>query len=144
MSTVKKNKQYQMQASFTVEAAMVMGIILICLVTAIIFAYRCRDGVFRNYVAGEAALMTAHTEETWLTDLSETEAIEQYAHARLSVLGRYTDQNLSLSRDRLSETATARHGDEEYTAKIADIENYMRLSSVIKDFVEKKEKDDGS
>ncbi len=116
-----------------------MGIILICLVTAILFAYRCRDKIFKNYVASEAVFMTAHTEETWLPDKSEKEAIENYANTRIHTIGRYAGSDISSSRDELIDIATVRFGDEEYTAKIVDIENYMRLSSVVKDFVDKKE-----
>lgn len=144
MIIMKRIQSHRLQASSTIEAAMVMGIILICLVTAILFAYRCRDNIFKKYAASEAALMTAHTEETWLPDRSEKEAIENYANTRLHTIGRYAGSDISSSRDELLDIATVRFREEEYTAKIADIENYMRLSSVVKDFIDKKKKEDDS
>ena len=133
----------QLKASFTVEAAFVMSIIFFCLVTLIMFAYRCRDGVFRNYAANQAAQSAAYTEEAWEPQENNIAAAEELANRRLHTIGRYAGEDLYISRDEYMNTAEAYHGELEYKARYGDVENYMRLNSVFEDFADMLKEGEG-
>lgn len=133
------NKSYK--ASFTIEATIVMAIILMCVVTMIMFAYRCRDSVFRNYVMSESAHKTAHMEETWKPHISNTDGIKQYSEDRLHTIGRYSGKSILLSRDEFMNTASAEFDEVMINARFGDVENYMRLASVIRDFKDARKAD---
>lgn len=141
---MNRNPGSSLKASFTIEATIVMAIIFICVVTMIMFAYRCRATVFRNYVMSEAAQKTAYTEEVWKPRTSNSDEIKQYSEARLHTIGRYSDKGLLLSKDEIMNTASAEFDGVAINTKFGDIENFMRLTSVIRDFADagKEGKDD--
>ena len=132
----------KLKASFTVEAAFVMSIIFFCLITAILFAYSTRDRIFKNYVSNQAAVDAAYTEEKWKPADSTLDKAEERANSRLHIIGRYSSSMLSVSRDELQNLARSNINDETFTAGIVDIENYMRITSVIQDFMKAEENED--
>ena len=134
MTDDTKERFMKLKASFTVEASFVMSIIFFCLITAILFAYSTRDRVFKNYISSQAAVDAAYTEEKWKPAGSTLEKAEEHANSRLHTIGRYSSSMLSVSRDELQNNAYANIDDEIFTARIIDIENYMRITSVIQDF----------
>ena len=129
----------KLKASFTIEAAFVMSILIFCLLTAILFTYSRRDLIFKNYVSSQAAVDAAYTEEKWKPADDTLEEVEARANTRLHNIGRYSSSMLSASRDELNNKAAAYFEDETYISKITDIENYMRLTSVIMDFTKTEE-----
>lgn len=138
-------KRGDLKAGFSVEAAIVMAIIFMCVATLIIFAYHCRDIVYRNYVVSESAERAAYTEEIWKPRDSSLDLVEENADRRLHTIGTFAGYSLSAERDEVSDTAMAMFGDICVKAHFSDAENYMRLSSVIVDFADsyKKDEDNG-
>ena len=128
----REGTKRQLKASFTVEATIVMAIIFFCLVTVIMFAYRVRDNIYKNYVLSEAAEKTAFTEEIWNHDVNETEIAADKAEKRLNTMGRFSGKRVMLSKNKT--LATAVMEEDSFEACIADTENYMRFSSVAADF----------
>jgi len=133
----------KLNASYTVEAAIVMSIVFLSVATAILYAYRQRDKVFMKYVSQEAAQDMAHTEEIWRPETSNEDTVRNRANNRLKNIGRLSGFEISVSRNEFYETADADNtfDDEIYETKINNIENYMRIMAVVMDF--KKEKEDG-
>ncbi|MBQ0145903.1 MAG: hypothetical protein KBS51_02145 [Lachnospiraceae bacterium] len=126
----------QMKASFTVEATLVLSVIFLCLVTMIMFAYQCRDNIFGNYVANEAAVRAAYLEEKWKSGNSSIDSIEESVEKRLHTVGRFYGKPVYVSKNDLSDNAAAEFDERTFTAPVADTENYMRLTSVIEDFTD--------
>lgn len=134
----------ELKAVFTVEAAVIMAIIFMCIATLIMFAYRCRDIVYRNYVVSEATQRAAYTEEIWKPRDSSLDLVEQNADRRLHTIGTFTGYSLSAEKDEVTDTATAVFGDISVKAHFSDAENYMRLSSVIRDFADHYKRDENN
>jgi len=126
----------KLNASFTVEAALVMSIVFFSLSTAILYAYRQRDKVFMKYVSQETAQDMSHTEETWRPEISNETVVTERADGRLKNIGRLSKFNISASRNEFYEKASAEntYDNETYETGISNVENYMRLVSVVMDF----------
>jgi len=133
----------KLNASFTVEAALVLSVVFLSLSTAILYAYRQRDKIFMKYVSQETAQDMSHTEEDWRPDRSNETVVVRRANDRLKNIGRLSGFNISASRKELYEKAEAANSfdGQTYETSISNIENYMRLMAVIMDF--KKEQEDG-
>lgn len=135
---MRKADEYRLAGSFTVEAAFVMSIVLLSIATTISFCFSKRDEVFKNYVAQSAAEDAANIEETWLPKESNLDNVTQRADDRLHIIGNLSGLATTATRDDLKGKAHANVADEQYTENIVNVENYMRYTTVIEDFVWKE------
>lgn len=135
---MRKNDKFRFAGSFTVEAAFVMSIVLLSIATTISFCFSKRDEVFKNYVVQSAAEDAANIEETWLPKESNLDNVTQRTDDRLHIIGNLSELATTAMRDDLKGKAHANVADEQYTENIVNIENYMRYTTVIEDFVWKE------
>ena len=123
-----------LKASFTIEAAFVVSIVLLSIATGILYVYVRRDSTYLGYTGQCAAMDAAYTEEDWKPESSNMSEVEKRSDYRLHILGSLMSLSTEASRDALTGRATVTVGDRQYTGKISNTENYMRLTSVIADF----------
>lgn len=131
----------KLKAGFTIEAAVVLSVILLSLATAIMWCYKKRDIAFKNYTLQAAAVDAAYTEEKWAPGISSLKNVEQNSDMHLHVIGSLSGDVTTASRDELIKRAYANAGDSRFDAKIVDIESFMRLAKVVGDFNDSRGKE---
>ena len=123
-------------AVMTVEAAIVMAVVLLALAMAIMTAYRMRDTLVSDFVLQEAAVDGAYTEDVFLQEDGIYKA-EQNANLQLQAVPS-VGGSAEVKRDMFRAEATADGGRESHgSCRINDVENFMRFSAVVLDWKEK-------
>ena len=78
---IDKNRKRYAAAGFTVEAALVMPVVLFCVVLMIIYGFELHDIVVCNSAANEAAELMSH-----MSDAQGRDGIEEYINRKTGKL----------------------------------------------------------
>lgn len=114
-------------AGFTVEAALIMPVVLFCIVSMIVFGFRVHDIVVCNAAANEAAELWSHMSES-----QGREHIEEYINEKTDEMlaGRYSI-TLEEYKDGSRAEVIDDGGDREYEDEGMRPEKLMRKLTVL-------------
>lgn len=127
----------RLQASFTIEAAYVMAVVFMCIVTAINFAYGQRDKVLGGFVAHEVLEAASHIEQKFDEDGNDIDAVTAYAIDRLSGIGGLSGSIVEIDRSQIDikVNMTSASTQNDLSSKVFNPEGWMRKESVVRDFI---------
>jgi len=91
---MKKLARAKFDASFTVEASLVMTIIFLSMATVIVYAYAKRDSLVSSFTLQESALDASRIEDGWLQKLDSLEDIETYVNNKLHKVARLQGRSI--------------------------------------------------
>lgn len=129
----RKNGRKYLKASFTVEAAVVMPVIIISLVGIILFGYKLHDIVTANITANEMAELYGHS-----TGNDNAERIYEYGNTRLSGLfsGRKYEIEIDKSGDGSIVTVKGSEGRRTFEDAGFQPQKFMRKMTILEEVID--------
>lgn len=127
VTVIDKNRKRYAAAGFTVEAALVMPVVLFCVVSMIIYGFELHDIVVCNSAANEAAELMSH-----MSDAQGRDGIEEYINRKTGKLqaGEYKI-SVDEYKDGSRVSVFSDRGDREYEDEGMIPEKFMRKLTVL-------------
>ena len=128
-----------LQASFTVEAALVFSTVLFAISAVLGFAFRQRDLTLAGFLLNEGSSRAARIEKVYDPDGLSEERVEEDLRERFSSVGTLSAGTLRTSAGLLKASSSLRTDVLDLTSekRIFDPETTLRLSTSVDEFLEK-------
>ena len=128
-----------LQASFTVEAALVFSTVLFAISAVLGFAFRQRDLTLAGFLLNEGSSRAARIEKVYDPDGLSEEKVEEDLRERFSSVGTLSAGTLRTSAGLLKASSSLRTDVLDLTSekRIFDPETTLRLSTSVDEFLEK-------
>ena len=128
-----------LQASFTVEAALVFSTVLFAISAVLGFAFRQRDLTLAGFLLNEGSSRAARIEKVYDPDGLSEERVEEDLRERFSSVGTLSAGTLRTSAELLKASSSLRTDVLDLTSekRIFDPETTLRLSTSVDEFLEK-------
>ena len=128
-----------LQASFTVEAALVFSTVLFAISAVLGFAFRQRDLTLAGFLLNEGSSRAARIEKVYDPDGLSEERVEEDLRERFSSVGTLSAGTLRTSAGLLKASSSLRTDVLDLTSekRIFDPETTLRLSTSVDEFIEK-------
>ena len=128
-----------LQASFTVEAALVFSTVLFAISAMLGFAFRQRDLTLAGFLLNEGSSRAARVEKVYDPDGLSEEKVEADLRERFSSVGTLSSGTLRASAGLLKASSSLRTDVLDLTSekRIFDPETTLRLSTSVDEFLEK-------
>ena len=128
-----------LQASFTVEAALVFSTVLFAISAMLGFAFRQRDLTLAGFLLNEGSSRAARVEKVYDPDGLSEEKVEADLRERFSSVGTLSSGVLRASAGLLKASSSLRTDVLDLTSekRIFDPETTLRLSTSVDEFLEK-------
>ncbi|EHI55219.1 hypothetical protein HMPREF9333_01634 [Johnsonella ignava ATCC 51276] len=132
-------KTYRVNAYITIEASYVIAILLFCVATLIVRAYKESARIKAGYVTHTAALEASRIEEIYKKDNFDIEAVKNYACSRVGSIGGLDTGSFDIHNGKNNADAVFKAGAIEYYIEdsINDPERFMRKITVLEGVYEK-------
>ena len=128
-----------LQASFTVEAALVFSTVLFAISAVLGFAFRQRDLTLAGFLLNEGSSRAARIEKVYDPDGLSEEKVEEDLRERFSSVGTLSAGTLRTSAGLLKASSSLRTDVLDLTSekRVFDPETTLRLSTSVDEFLEK-------
>ena len=128
-----------LQASFTVEAALVFSTVLFAVSAVLGFAFRQRDLTLAGFLLNEGSSRAARIEKVYDPDGLSEDKVEEDLRERFSSVGTLSSGALRTSAGLLKASSSLRTDVLDLTSekRIFDPETTLRLSTSVDEFLEK-------
>ncbi len=129
----------RLQASLTVEAALVFSTVLFAVSAVLGFAFRQRDLTLAGFLLNEGSCRAARIEKVYDPDGLSEEKVEEDLRERFSSVGTLSSGTLRASAGLLKASSSLRTDVLDLTSekRIFDPETTLRLSTSVDEFLEK-------